>query len=169
LTPGRPPNVEFTSLVVFLVGSVFGFSSGITLGVLVMLINGFFSSWGFAGLMLPFQVTGMAIVGVGGGLYERARTGLYDVRSCVETAVLGAFLTLVYDMVTNFGVAVSYTLMGIPIYVAFASALISGALFSLIHVVSNTAVFGIVFMPLTNSLQKLLGGGRTWKEEPLPT
>lgn len=169
LTPGRPPNVEFTSLVVFLVGAVFGFSSGITLGVLVMLINGFFSSWGFAGLMLPFQVTGMAIVGVGGGLYKRARTGLYDVRSCVEAAVLGAFLTLVYDMVTNFGVAVSYTLMGIPIYVAFASALISGALFSLIHVVSNTAVFGIVFVPLTNSLQKLLGGGRTWKEEPLPT
>jgi hypothetical protein len=166
LTPGRPPNVEFTSLVVFLVGAVFGASSGIALGVLVMLINGFLSPWGFTGLMLPFQTTGMAIVGIGGGLYKRARAGLYDVRSCIETAVLGAFLTLVYDIVTNFGFAVSYMLMGIPIYAAFASTLISGALFSLIHVVSNTAVFGIVFVPLTNSLQKLLGGERTWKEEP---
>jgi hypothetical protein len=164
LTP-RPPNVEFTSLIVFLVGAVFGVSLGGVLGVLVMLINGFFSPWGFAGLMLPFQVTGMAITGVGGGLYKRATAGSYSARSCIETAVCGAFLTLLYDIITNLGVAVSYALIGMPIYVAFASAIISGALFSLIHVVSNTAVFGIAFVPLTNSLQKLLGVGRTWKED----
>jgi hypothetical protein len=56
-------------------------------------------------------------------------------------------------------------LIGMPIHVAFASVLISGALFSLVHVVSNVAVFGTVFVPLTSSLQRLLGGGRTWKEE----
>jgi len=165
LTPGRPPNVEFTSLIVFLVGAVFGASFGSMLGVLVMLINGFLSPWGYAGLMLPFQVAGMVTIGIGGGLYKRARTGSYDARSCIEAAVLGAFLTLVYDIITNFGVAVSYTLIGMPIHVAFASVLISGALFSLVHVVSNTAVFGTVFVPLTSSLQRLLGGGRTWKEK----
>jgi hypothetical protein len=168
LTP-RPPNVEFTSIIVFLVGAVFGASFGGTLGALVMLINGFFSPWGFAGLMLPFQVTGMVITGIGGGVYKRARAGSYDARSCFETAVLGAFLTLVYDIITNLGVAISHILIGMPIYVALASAVISGAIFSLIHIVSNTAVFGIAFVPLTNSLQKLLGGGKLWKEELLLT
>lgn len=168
LTP-RPPNVEFTSLIVFLVGAIFGISFGATLGILVMFINGFLSPWGFAGLMLPFQVTGMVIVGIGGGLYRRTRGGLYDVESCIETAVLGAFLTLVYDIITNFGVAVSYMLLGIPILPAFISAIISGALFSGIHVVSNAAVFGVAFFPLTNALQKLLGGEKTWKKEPLLT
>lgn len=168
LTP-RPPNIEFTSLIVFLVGSVFGVSFGVALAVLVMLINGFFSPWGFAGLMLPFQVAGMVMVGVGGGFYRRTRGGSYDAGSCVETAVLGAFLTLAYDIVTNFGVAVSYMLMGVPILLAFISAIVSGALFSVIHVVSNTAVFGMIFVPLVNTLQKLLGGGKTWNEELLLT
>jgi len=168
LTP-RPPNVEFTSLVVFLVGAIFGISSGIALGVLVMFINAFFSPWGFAGLMLPFQVTGMAVVGIGGGLYGRTKNGLYAASSCIEVAILGAFLTLVYDLITNFGVAVSYMLIGMPLLLAFISALISGAPFSAIHIVSNIAVFGLIFFPLTNTLQKLLGGEKTWKKEPLLT
>jgi hypothetical protein len=168
LTP-RPPNVEFTSLVVFLVGAIFGISLGVALGVLVMFINAFFSPWGFAGLMLPFQVAGMVIVGIGGGLYGRTKNGLYDARSCIEAAILGASLTLVYDVITNFGVAVSLMLVGMPLLLAFISAMISGAPFSLIHIVSNTAVFGLIFLPLTNTLQKLLGGEETWKKEPLLT
>jgi len=136
---------------------------------LVMFINGFFSPWGFAGLMLPFQVIGMVIVGIGGGLYRQTRSGLYTTRSCIETAVLGAFLTLVYDIITNFGVAVSYMLVGMPILLAFVSAIISGALFSVIHVVSNFFVFLLIFFPLTIALQELLGGGKTWKKEPLLT
>lgn len=168
LTP-RPPNVEFTSLVVFFVGAIFGIFFGVGLGTLVMFINAFFSPWGFAGLMLPFQVTGMMIVGIGGGLYGRTKKGSYGARSCIEAAILGAFLTLVYDIITNFGVAVSYMLVGMPILLAFISAIISGALFSVIHIVSNTAVFGLIFLPLTNTLQKLLGGEKTWKKEPLLT
>ncbi len=169
LTPRPLPNVEFTSLVVFLVGAVFGTTFGATLGILVMLINGFFSPWGFAGLMLPFQITGMIIVGIGGGIYRRTRDGLYDAKSCLETAVLGAFLTLIYDIITNFGVAITFMLSGTPILLAFVSAIISGALFSLIHIVSNIFVFGLIFFPLTNTLQKLLGGGKPWKKEPLLT
>jgi hypothetical protein len=168
LTP-RPPNVEFTSLVVFLVGAIFGISLGVTLGTLVMFINAFFSPWGFAGLMLPFQVIGMMVVGIGGGLYGRTKNGLYEARSCIEAAILGAFLTLVYDVITNFGVAVSLMLVGMPLLLAFISAMISGAPFSVIHVASNFFVFLLIFFPLTSTLQKLLGGEKTWKKEPLLT
>jgi hypothetical protein len=134
-----------------------------------MSINGFFSPWGFAGFVLPFQVIGMVIIGIAGALHERARVGSDKVRSCVETAVIGAFLTLVYDVVTNLGFALSYALAGTPFYLAIVGAIISGSLFSVIHVVANAAVFGAIFVPLTSTLRKLLGGGETWREERLLT
>jgi hypothetical protein len=142
---------------------------GVGLGVLVMFVNGFVSPYGFAGLLLPFQVIGMAVVGVGGGLYGRSRRGSYDAKSCAETAVLGAFLTLVYDALTNFGVAILQVLGGQPVLPAFVSVLVYGAFFSLVHVVSNTIFFGAAFVPVMSALQKLLGGGRTWKKEFSPT
>jgi len=164
LTP-RPPNVEFTSLIVFVAGAVFGVSFGAGLGALVMLINGFASPFGVAGIILPFQLIGMAVVGVGGGLYGRSRHGCYDVQSCTEAAILGAFLTLVYDLITNFGFAVTYMLVGEPVFLALVSAIVSGAVFSVVHVVSNTVFFGAAFLPVTSALQKLLGGEQTWKRE----
>jgi hypothetical protein len=45
----RLPNVEFTSLFVFLVGAIFGISLGIVLGVFVMFINAFFRLVGLLG------------------------------------------------------------------------------------------------------------------------
>ncbi len=167
LTP-RPPNVELTSLLVFFVGAFFGVVLGGLLGASVMLVNGFLSPWGFAGLMLPFQITGMVLVGIVGGLYGRAKKGVYNLSSCGETAVLGAFLTLIYDLITNFGVAVSYMLLGVPLLPAFVTALVSGAPFSLIHVVSNFFVFLVAFFPLTRVLQELFGGERIWKRDSLP-
>jgi hypothetical protein len=152
-------------LVVFLVGAIFGISSGVVLGVLVMFINAFFSPWGFAGLMLPFQVTGMVVVAIGGGLYRRIKNGSYDAGSCIEVAILGAFLAFVYDVITNFGVAVSYMLVGMPPLLAFVTAIISGALFSVMHVASNAAIFGLIFFPLTNTLQKLLGGEKQCQQK----
>jgi hypothetical protein len=161
LTP-RPPNVEFTSLIVFLVGVSLGIAFGGLLATIVMLVNGFFSPWGFAGLLLPFQIAGMVIIGVTGGLYGRARRGTYSLSHSGETAVLGAFLTLIYDVITNFGVAAGQ--VGTPMLPAFTSAIIFGAPFSAVHVVSNFWVFLAAFYPLIRALQKLSGGERVWRE-----
>lgn len=167
LTP-RPPNIEFTSLLVFLVGAFFGAVTGGALGAGIMLVNAFLSPWGFAGLMLPFQMTGMFIVGVVGGLYGRTKKGGYNLGSCGEAAILGAFLTLVYDIITNFGVAVSYMLLGMPTLPAFIGALVSGAPFSLVHVASNFFVFLAAFFPLTKVLQEYFRGETAWRNESLP-
>jgi hypothetical protein len=164
LTP-RPLNVESTSLIVFLTGAVLGVTFGAGLGSLVMFINGFLSPYGFAGLLLPFQMIGMALVGVGGGLYGRSSGGSYDSVSCVEAAVLGAFLTLIFDVLTNLGWAVPMMLEGQPILLAFVSVLVSGAFPSLVHVVSNTVFFGAAFVPVTSAVRKLLGGGHIWKKD----
>lgn len=166
LTP-RPPNVEFTSLIVFLVGALFGGLIAGSLGTIVMFINGFLSPWGFAGLVLPFQIAGMVIVGVAGGLYGKSRKGTFTLGSCGETAVLGAFLTIVYDVITNFGVAVSYMLLGMPPLPAFVIAIVSGIFFSLIHVISNFFVFLIAFFPLTRALQQFLANRSIRNEDSL--
>jgi hypothetical protein len=169
LTP-RPPNVEFTSLFVFFVGAAFGVILGGFLGAFVMLLNGFLSSWGFAGLMMPFQISGMVIVGVAGAVYGRSKEGKYTLSSSGEVAVLGAFLTLVYDVITNFGVAVSFMLVGTPLVPAMVSAMIPGVPFSIVHVASNALVFLVAFFPLNRAVREFLGGGETaWRNDILHT
>ncbi len=149
----RPPNVEFTSFVVFLVGFFFGVRFAVFLGSLVMFVNGFVSPWGFAGLVMPFQVVGMAVVGFAGGVFRRYfKAGSNFSRlNYVEVSVLAAFVTLVYDVVTNFGFAIMFN-------VDFLVALIMGVWFSIIHVVSNAMLFGFAFPPLIRLSLKYFGG-----------
>ncbi len=161
----RPPNVEFTSLIVFIVGASWGITFGGLVATVVMFVNGFLSPYGFAGLLIPFQIAGMVIVGVTGGLYSRAKKSTYSLSHSMETAVLGAFLTLVYDLITNLGwVAVEQMLFGVPMLPAFISAIVFGAPFSAAHVVWNFWVFLAVFFPLMRALQKLSGGEKIWRE-----
>jgi hypothetical protein len=169
LTPRPLPNVEFTSLLVFIVGSFFGGFIGCILGALVMLANGFLSPWGLAGLMLPFQILGMGLVGIAGGLYGKTRKNSVGANSIAETGILGAFLTLTYDVITNFGVSVSLMLTGVDPLPAMITALISGAPFALIHVGSNLLIFSATFFPLTRAMEELIGGETEWRNEPLPT
>ena len=152
----RPPNVEFTSLFTFIMGFIFGPFMGIFFGSFVMFVNGFFSPWGFAGLMMPFQIVGMALVGLAGGLYKKySQNYNSSAKFYLEVAVLGAFLTVVYDLITNFGVALSM-MVGMHPALAVITALAYGTPFSIIHVFSNIAVFGIVFFPVIKALNNVL-------------
>jgi uncharacterized membrane protein len=150
----RPPNVEFTSFFTFIVGFMFGPLMGVVFGSFVMFVNGFFSPWGFAGLNMPFQVVGMAIVGLAGGLYQRYSRSYGSVNFWIEVSILGAFLTELYDLITNFGVAVSYMIVGMNPTLAVITALAYGTPFSLIHVFSNALVFGAIFFPLVKVLDR---------------
>jgi len=164
----RPPNVEFTSLLTFVVGVTFGTTSGVVCGGLIMFINGFLSPYGFAGLLIPFQIVGMAIAGLSGGIYRRHLPNQAQTWFFAEAAVLGAFIALIYDFITNIGVAYSFAIAGTSPPLALFSALTWGAPFSLIHVVSNTAVFGAIFLPLIKALHNVLDGVGVWlKKEQL--
>ena len=151
ITP-RPPNIEFTSLICFITGFVFGSKFGASLGALTMFINGFLSPSGFAGIIMPFQMVGMMIMGLVGGVYKRSLRG----NPCssrlvrVEVAFLVAFLTLVYDLLTNVGYSIMF---GKYVIVAFAT----GVPLTIVHVVSNTALFGTVFFGLVRVINNLLG------------
>ena len=152
----RPPNVEFTSLFTFVLGFISGPFMGIFFGSFVMFVNGFFSPWGFAGLMMPFQIVGMALVGLAGGLYRKySQNYISSAKFYLEAAVLGAFLTVIYDLITNFAVALSMMTAMHPA-LAVMTALAYGTPFSLVHVISNIAVFGVVFFPVIKALNNVL-------------
>jgi len=144
----RPPNIEATSLTTFFAGVLFGGVAGGLFGTLVMFVNGFLSPWGFAGLILPFQIVGMSIIGVAGGIFRRYGVADSATRTALELAVLGSFLTLIYDIITNTGVAL---ISNVPIVLA----LIYGVVFSLVHIVSNTLLFGFAFAPLMKAFKAL--------------
>lgn len=156
LTP-RPPNVEATSLICFSVGFLFGAGFGALLGALTMFINGFLSPWGFAGIIMPYQMAGMALIGFTGGFYRKILGGnpnnvVNPTKTLrLEVSFLAAFLTLIYDIITNIGWALP---SGVPIIIA----LIQGAWFTVIHVTSNVVFFGGAFFILVRIISNLLGG-----------
>lgn len=152
ITP-RPPNIEFTSLICFVTGFVFGSKFGASLGALTMFINGFLSPWGFAGIITPFQMVGMMMIGLVGGVYKRSLKGnSYSSRLMrIEIAILVAFLTMFYDLLTNVGYAIMF---GKYVIAAFAT----GVFFTIIHVGSNAVLSWSIFPSLVRIIRGLEGG-----------
>jgi len=151
----RPMNLEFTSLISFVIGIAFGSLIGASLGASVMFVNGFLSPYGFAGVILPFQIAGMVVIGVAGGLYARMIRNRLHMGYFVETTVLGGFLTLIYDVVTNVGTAV-YLASSMPFPQALVAALIAGAVPMVMHVVWNSFLFGAATVPLVSAMRKTM-------------
>ena len=153
----RPPGLEFTSLLTFSTGVIFGSVFGASLGVIVMLVNAFLSPVGFAGLNMPFQLVGMGLIGLVGGLYKMQDDG--TARFVAETAILCAFLTFTYYLITNAGFALYLVLFGgnVSFAEAIAIAQVTGAPFTLTYIITNILLFGIFTVPLVSSMEKLLG------------
>jgi hypothetical protein len=134
---------------------MFGAAFGVALGTLTMFINGFLSPWGVAGVVMPYQMAGMALIGFMGGVYRRVLGKNPEITDPprilnLEVSFLAAFLTLVYDVITNIGWALPY---GVPIIVA----LIQGAWFTVVHVASNIVFFGSAFFILVRVISNLIG------------
>ena len=129
------PNVEGISVVSFFSGYLTGWRSGGVIGGTAMLLLSVLNPLGPAPPpVLAAQVLGMALVGAAGRLLGGPGG---RVRLELRAMALGAILTLVYDGLTNFGVAVSIGKARDPLVVMLA-----GAPFAAIHVVSNTMIFG---------------------------
>jgi len=149
----RPPQIEFTSLICFLTGFLFGSFFGVSVGTLTMLINGFLSPWGFGGINIPFQILGMALIGFVGGVYRKSckPPGNPSMRwFSLEVSFLAAFLTLIYEIIVTLGFVI-FSEVNIIV------ALIAGALFTVVHVASNTVLFGAALFGLVRIAGNVLG------------
>lgn len=149
--------LEFTSFLTFSAGVVFGSVFGASLGAFVMFVNGFLSSWGLAGLNMPFQMLGMSIIGAVGGFYKMENNG--KARFYGESAVLGAFLTFIYyTFLLNLGYALQRFLFSpLSLLEMFVVVQVEGAAFTAIYVISNTVLFGAGVVPLVSAMKKILG------------
>lgn len=155
----RPPNVEFTSFFTFIVGLAYGVLAGSLFGCSVMFVNAFVSPYGFAGMIMPFQMIGMAIPGVIGGVYgRRMPEGSAYASFCLETAVMGALSALIFDLITNVGAGLWYVSSGVDLGLAMLTAIAYGTFFSVIHVTSNATVFGMLTLPSVKVLSALVEG-----------
>jgi hypothetical protein len=148
--------VEFTSLISFTVGVAFGCWFGVVLGASVMFVNGFLSPYGLAGLVILFQAAGMSLIGLAGGVYSKTVAEDKAKWMPVEVAILGAFLTLIYDTITNVGYALQFSMFTNSIIASFIGVLVAGSVFMVIHVASNTVLF-MTSIPIVKGIQKLLG------------
>lgn len=145
------PNVELSSVMVFLGGFLFGPVIGGLVGFIAMVIYQFWNPWGAFIPPIGMAVIGCTVlIGIVGGILGKAlqRLDYSDSQWCLLPALFGILLTLFYDLVTNLAYSLSFS-------VPFIVALLSGLPFTLIHVISNAMLFGLLAQPVTRAVQQL--------------
>lgn len=145
------PNIELMTVTVFLSGVILGPGSGIIVGLLSILIYSFFNPYGppLPPLALA-QALGFALVGSAGGIL-RGRLSAEGKAPYLFSALAGLLLTLIYDSFTT--VATAFVVMGAGGFVeGLAGFFIAGALFIVIHTLSNTVVFTVTAVPVLRAV-----------------
>jgi uncharacterized membrane protein len=145
------PNVELSSVMVFLSGYLFGSPIGASVGLFAMTIYQFLNPWG------PFiPPIGLAVIGctmlsgILGGIVGRTRRFRKppNAQWYLGVALLGATFTLFFDFVTNYAYSIAF---GVPFLIALAVAVP----FSAIHLISNFLLFGLLIPPIQRAAQYL--------------
>jgi LytS/YehU family sensor histidine kinase len=145
------PNVELSSVMVFLGGFLFGSVIGALVGFIAMVIYQFWNPWGAFIPPIGFTVIGCTVfIGIIGGILGKAlqRLDYSDSRWFLLPALFGMLLTVFFDLVTNFAYSFSFS-------VPFIVTLLLGLPFTVIHVISNAILFGILAQPVTRAIQQL--------------
>lgn len=153
------PNVKVMDFFVFIIGFVFGYLVGGSVGVFVWLVYGSLNPYGFVPQIWLATMFSEAIYGVAGGFIGKQATSTNFVSSSLglsfSLGAAGFLLTFVYDLITNFVYAWTFD-VPLPI------ALIAGVPFMLVHELSNAVLFGTCSIPLIIALEKFMGGERFW-------
>ncbi len=132
------PNVEVFSLALFLAAVLLGIGDGLAVAFVSGLIFVFFNPNGPQTVPLVglAQITGFILFGVAGGLFRQAILGHHEsTRIALLLAGCGLGLTFIYDLATNLAFAITFG--------PFWPSLIGGLGFGLIHIISNTVIFGL--------------------------
>ncbi len=145
------PNVEISSVMVFLSGFLFGSIIGALTGLISMTIFEVWNPWGPFIPSIGVAVIGCTIlIGIIGGItgknlyYEE----LYGSKWVLGPGIIGVTLTLLYDLVTNFASSATWGM-------SFSTVLVFGLPFMLIHVISNGILFGMLTPPIVKIVGNL--------------
>lgn len=129
------PNVEGISAVSFFAGAILGAGGGALVGALTMSLFSLLNPLGPAPFpVFAAQVAGMSVIGCSGALWVSLVRG--PARAGLLAGVFGGVLTCIYDVITNYGIAVSMGRYDDPLPVIAA-----GIPFSVMHIVANVLIF----------------------------
>jgi uncharacterized membrane protein len=152
------PNVELSSVMVFLSGFLFGPLIGILVGLIAMTIYQLWNPWGAFLPPIGFAVIGCTMfIGLVGGILGRnfqlsATKGEISLRWYLWTAFFGVMITLFYDLVTNLAYSIAFI---VPFVIAF----ITGLPFMVLHMAANGILFGLL-TPAISRIAMQLNIGR---------
>ncbi|UCH82907.1 MAG: hypothetical protein JSW50_10570 [Candidatus Latescibacterota bacterium] len=148
------PNIELMTITIFISGFLLGPGYGAVVGAVAALIYSLFNPFGAAmPPLLAAQVIGFAVIGICGGIMgpavARMNRGVINVAAA---GLLGFFLTLFYDLLTNIGAFFVMTgtkeLSGLVKFVA------AGIMFMGLHLIWNTGLFAVILKPMLNVLSR---------------
>jgi len=148
------PQVKAMDFIVFIGGFCFGAYTGVFIGIFSWAVYGVLNPYGFVPQVWLATMFSEAIYGFLGGLLGKnfAVTDFNDgpLKLSVFFGTMGFILTLIYDLVVNCAYASAF---GIPI----VTAIVVGMPFTILHQVSNVAIFGVCSIPVIGVLGKLSG------------
>ncbi|MBD3160087.1 MAG: hypothetical protein GF309_15010 [Candidatus Lokiarchaeota archaeon] len=151
------PNVELGTAILFVTALLFGLEMGLGCMLTTAILYGSFNPWG--GLIPQIwlsQVLGWLVVVIVGSFigHQSPKTEESRYNGGVFFS-LGAVLTIYFDAMTNLGYSLA---TGIP----YSTAFIVGLPFMIIHVISNTLIFGFA-VPLLESIIRREFGNDIWE------
>lgn len=146
------PNVELVTATCFAAGYCLGPASGAAVGAAAeFLFAGFHPMGSSVGLLLLAQMLGMTLVGFAGGRIAGFLAAPQSLASRRILFLVGAFVTLVFDLLTN---------LAFPLQAGFSFsqtlvALAAGAGFAAVHIGSNCLIFSIVLPKVLVQLKRM--------------
>jgi len=129
------PNVEPLSAVAFASGYLLGLAGGMAVGGISVLLFSLFNPLGPPiPAVIGAQVVAMTLVGASGYVWRHlVSSGL---KSAIIAAAFGGVVTVGYSLLTDLAFAASIGKLSDPLPV-----IIAGLPFSLVHIISNSAIF----------------------------
>ena len=148
------PNVEMISASIFISGYLLGVRKGIIVGLLAESVYSAFNPMG-SGLAFPFlfgaQLIGMSLFGAAGGMLSGWREKFNFSRTKIFMfAATGFLCTVFYDLLTTLSWPIAAGFKGGQIYATLAF----GAIFSSIHLISNTLIFSIIVPSILKAVNR---------------
>jgi hypothetical protein len=145
------PNLELGSTILFVTAYIFGAQMAVWSTLIMSLLFGIINPWGgFIPQIWLSQVIGwFYIITIGSIMGRQGKDGKKLESRKWELAITGAFVTFIFEQITNLGYSVTF---GVPFLLAITAAIP----FSFVHILSNAIIFSQVVPMLDTALQKQL-------------
>ncbi len=151
------PNLELVTATVFISGWLLGPFLGAFVGLISEMIFSGLNPIGSGFLFFPLllaQVLAMAITGFSGGILRRGKVlFLSSWGGLLALAAVGVILTAIFDLFTTLAFPIAAGFSGVQIW----TILTAGSIFSVLHILSNGAIFGIIVPGVLKSVYTQLG------------